>query len=190
MADEKNFDELTKDLTSDQRAGLLNAMADAKIKKSDTELVSILMFLKLTREDFGTIRTDIKKSVHEAKKLAEFIELHSNTMKTAFTQFDELYAKKMENMSKTLDATSERVIKKLNTAYTEHQNIIHHLKHNTEKIKWIRWRNILMFNIIICIIVGLSVWFYKDYADKTKYIYIKDAEIMNRKDNDTLIKFR
>ena len=180
MDSEKDFAELTKDLTPTQKADLLSAMADAKIKKNDTELVSLLIFLKLTREDFGNIQADFNKSIQEAREVSEFVEKQSNTIKTAFTQFDSMYANKMENMSKTLDATCEKVITKLDKAYREHQNLIHHLEYETKRVKWIRWCNILIANIFICLIVALGVWFYrthKEYQNENKYIISNDAEI-------------
>jgi len=190
---EKDFAELTKDLTPTQKADLLSAMADAKIKKNDTELVSLLIFLKLTREDFGNIQADFNKSIQEAREVSEFVEKQSNTIKTAFTQFDSMYANKMENMSKTLDDTCEKVIKKLDKAYHEHRNLIHHLEYETKKVTWIRWRNMLIANIFICLVVATGVWFYRNYKEnkeENKYIIINDAEIYNKKGNAVHIKFR
>lgn len=150
MTKEIDFAELTKNLTPAQKADLLSAMSDAKIKKTDTELVSLLIFLKLTREDYDKIQKDFDKSVQRAINVAESIALHSDTIKREVDQFDDIYAKKKANMSETLMEAKEELSK----VVAENKRISRELLKDVNADKRVRYATILS----ACLIAIAASW--------------------------------
>lgn len=186
--DQLLYEILVAGLDDKQKAEFLHHLRDSKIKTSDTELASLLRTLLLFKESYKEIRDDIKNLVQEAKLISAQIGSNCNNTKSALTKFDKMYASGMEKIGKSLEATSKRVIGKVDDAYDNHSKIIRQLDDETQKIKWIRWRNILMFNVVICIIVGAAVWLYRDYVAENKFIIIQDKDIVTTKGTNTVIK--